>query len=124
DIRENESPSAVADAVLAAADGDLILVKRGVTYDLPEEALDKSITIQAAHGFGEQKAKLYTTGNWNIAEGAQIDHIRFINLEIRGADYSGDYVFNPNTNNVNVRELLFENCTMGTFRGILRVRGT
>ncbi|WP_339868863.1 DUF4957 domain-containing protein [uncultured Algoriphagus sp.] len=124
DIRDNESPSAVADAVEVAADGDLILVKRGVTYDLPSEALDKSITIQAAYGFGEQKAKLYTTGNWNIAEGAQIDHIRFIDLEIRGADYSGDYVFNPNTKNVNVKELLFENCKMGTFRGILRVRGT
>ncbi|WP_425635814.1 DUF4957 domain-containing protein [Algoriphagus yeomjeoni] len=124
DIRDNESPSAVADAVLAAADGDLILVKRGVTYDLPSENLDKSITIQAAYGFGEQKAKLYTTGNWNIAEGAQIDHIRFIDLEIRGADYTGDYVFNPNTSGVNVRELLFENCTMGTFRGIIRIRGT
>lgn len=124
DIRENESPSAVADAVLAAADGDLILVKRGVTYDLPSDALDKSITIRAAYGFGEQKAKLYTTGNWNIAEGAQIDHIRFIDLEIRGADYSGDYVFNPNTSGVNVRELLFENCQIGTVRGILRIRGT
>lgn len=124
DIRDNESPTAVADAVLAAADGSIILVKRGVTYDLPSEALDKSITIQAAYGFGEQKAKLYTTGNWNIAEGAQIDHIRFIDLEIRGADYTGDYVFNPNTSGVNVKELLFQNCTMGTFRGILRIRGT
>lgn len=124
DLRDNESPSAVADAVLAAADGDLILVKRGVTYDLPSEALDKSITIQAAYGFGEQKAKLYTTGNWDISEGAKIDHIRFIDLEIRGADYTGDYVFNPNTSGVNVRELLFENCKMGTFRGILRIRGT
>ncbi|MEB2777787.1 DUF5123 domain-containing protein [Algoriphagus sp. D3-2-R+10] len=124
DVRDNESPSAVADAVLAAADGDLILVKRGMTYDLPRDALDKSITIRAAYGFGEQKAKLYTTGNWDIAEGAQIDHIRFIDLEIRGADYTGDYVFNPNTSGVNVRELLFENCKMGTFRGILRIRGT
>ncbi len=124
DIRDNESPSAVADAVLAAADGDLILVKRGVTYDLPKEPLDKSITIRAAYGFGEQKAKLYTTGNWDIAEGAQIDHIRFVDLELRGADYSGDYIFNPNTKNVNVGELLFENCQIGTVRGILRIRGT
>lgn len=124
DIRDSESPSAVADAVLTAADGDLILVKRGMTYDLPKEPLDKSITIRAAYGFGEQKAKLYTTGNWDIAEGAQIDHIRFIDLEIRGADYSGDYLFNPNTSGINVGELLFVNCTIGTFRGILRIRGT
>lgn len=124
DVRDNESPSAVADAVLTAPEGAIILVKRGVTYDLPEEPLTRSITIRAAYGFGEQKAKLYTTGNWNIAEGAQIDHIRFVDLELRGADYSGDYIFNPNTSNVNVRELLFENCQIGTVRGIIRIRGT
>ncbi len=124
DVRDNQSPSAVADAVLAAPDAAIILVKRGVTYDLPSEPLTKSITIQAAYGFGEQKAKLYTTGNWNIAEGSQIDHIRFIDLELRGADYSGDYIFNPNTDDVNVREVLFENCQIGTVRGIFRIRGT
>lgn len=124
DIRDNDSPSAVADAVAAAHPGATILVKRGMTYDLPEEDLDKSITIQAAYGFGEQKARLVTTGNWNIAEGSQIDFIRFVDLEIRGEDYSGDYVFNPNTDGVNVGELLFDNCVLTTFRGIIRIRGT
>lgn len=124
DVRDNTSPTAVADAVAEAPDGAIILVKRGRTYDLPSEALTKSITIQAAYGFGEQKAKLYTTGNWNIGEGSQIDHIRFVGLEIRGADYSGDYVFNPNANNIRVGELSFENCEIGTLRGILRIRGT
>ncbi|UCS92868.1 DUF5123 domain-containing protein [Echinicola marina] len=124
DIRDNESPSAVSDAVAAAPDGAIILVKRGVTYDFPSQNLNKSITIRAAYGFGEQKAKLYTTGNWDIDDGSQIDHIRFIDLELRGADYSGDYVFNPNRDNVHVGELSFENCEIGTFRGILRVRSS
>lgn len=124
DLTQNESPSAVADAVASAPDGAIILVKRGVTYDLPQDDLTKSITIRAAYGFGAQKAKLYTTGNWNIAANSTIDHINFINLEIRGEDFSGDYVFNPNTDNVYVRELNFENCEIGTFRGILRIRGT
>src|SRR5699024_8912850 len=57
DLTEDESPTAVANAVASAADGAIILVKRGVTYDLPEEDLTKSITIQAAYGFGPQKAK-------------------------------------------------------------------
>ncbi|TRZ43698.1 DUF5123 domain-containing protein [Robertkochia solimangrovi] len=124
DLREDESPEAVANAVAMAPDGAIILVKRGVSYDLPEDALDKSITIRAAYGFGEKKARLYTTGNWNIAGGSNIDHIHFVDLEIRGADYSGDYVFNPNTSDVYVRELLFDNCQIGTFRGIMRIRGT
>ena len=124
DVRENTSLSAVADAVATAPDGATILVKRGMTYDLPSKDLDKSITIRAAYGFGPDKAKLYTTGNWNIAGGAQIDHIRFVDLELRGADYSGDYVFNPNASGIRVGELSFDNCEIGTFRGILRIRGT
>lgn len=124
DIRADESPSAVENAVLTAPDGAIILVKRGVTYDLPSTALNnKSITIRGAYGFGEQKAKLYTTGNWNIASGSNIDHIRFIDLEVRGADYGGDYVFNPSSGNTNVNEILFDNCKIGTFRGIMRLRG-
>jgi hypothetical protein len=125
DIRADESPSAVANAVSSAPDGAIILVKRGITYDLPSTSLDnKSITIRAAYGFGEQQAKLYTTGNWNIASGSNIDHIRFIDLEIRGADYGGDYVFNPSSGNTNVNEILFDNCKIGTFRGIMRLRGS
>ncbi|HLV63804.1 DUF4957 domain-containing protein [Galbibacter sp.] len=124
DLTENESPSAVADAVAAAPDGAIILVKRGVTYDLPQDDLTKSITIRGAYGFGPQKAKLYTTGNWNIAENSTIDHIKFVDMEIRGEDFSGDYVFNPNTDNIYVRELNFENCEIGTLRGIIRIRGT
>ncbi len=122
DIRDNESPSAVSDAVAAAPDGAIILVKRGVTYDFPSDNLNKSITIRAAYGFGEQKAKLFTTGNWDIDDGSDIDHIRFIDLELRGEDYGGDYVFNPNRENVHVGELSFDKCEIGTFRGILRVR--
>lgn len=124
DIRADESPLAVANAVASAPDGAIILVKRGVVYDLPSDDLDKSITIRAAYGFGEQKAKLYTTGNWNIANDATIDHIRFIDIEIRGEDYSGDYVFNPDRTNVYVGEILFENCEIGTLRSLMRIRKT
>jgi hypothetical protein len=124
DIRENTDPQAVANAVAGAADGSVILVKRGVSYDLPTTALNKSITIRAAYGFGEQKARLYTTTNWNIAGGSTIDHVRFIGLELRGDDYGGDYIFNPSSNDISVNEVVFEDCEIGTLRGIMRIRGT
>ncbi|UKM66483.1 DUF5123 domain-containing protein [Flavobacteriaceae bacterium GSB9] len=126
DIRDDESPSAVTNAVAAAQDGDIILIKRGITYDLPTNSnpLTKSITIRGAYGFGEQKAKLFTTGNWGIAQGSNIGHIRFIDVEIKGEDYGGDYVFNPNTGDTNIEELLFDNCKISTLRGIFRLRGT
>lgn len=124
DIRDNESPTAVADAVATAPEGAIILVKRGVTYEFPDDDLDKSVTIRAAYGFGEKKAQLYTTGNWNVAEGSNIDHIRFIGLELRGEDYTGDYVFNINEDNVFIGELLFEGTHLTNFRGVARIRST
>lgn len=128
DIREDTGPQAVVTAVASAPDDAIILVKRGVVYDMPTVALNKSITIRAAYGFGAKRAQLHNTnGNWNIATGSTIDHIRFIGLEIRGdnfPDATGTYVFNPNVANVNVREILFEDCVINTMRGVMRIRNT
>lgn len=123
-LTENEDPDAVINAVAMAADGDIILLKKGVLYNLPSESLDKSITIRGAYGFEPQQAILFTTGNWNLVEGSSIDHIRFIDLELRGEDPGGDYVFNPSRDALTtVRELTFDNCFINSFRGIIRVRG-
>ena len=122
DLRGDDNPEAVSNAVASAPDGSTILVSRGSFYEFPEDNLTKSITIRGAYGFGEEKAQLYTTGNWDIAANSTIDHIRFIDLELRGEDYTGDYVFNPNRENVYVGELLFENCRISNFRGIVRIR--
>ena len=124
DIRENESPDAVENAVATAPSGSIILVKRGVTYDLPDDNLTKAITIRAAYGFGEQKAKLVTGGNWDIEDGSTIDHIRFVGLEIEGEDFEGDYVFNPNRSDVTVGTVEFDDCLLRRFRGIMRIRTT
>ncbi|MCB9274191.1 MAG: DUF4957 domain-containing protein [Lewinellaceae bacterium] len=124
DLSGSEDPDAVGAAVLNAADGNIILLKKGVLYNFPSENLNKSITIRGAYGFGAQKAILFTTGNWNIENGASINHIRFIDLELRGEDIGGDYVFNPNNDmETTVEELTFDNCIINTFRGIIRVRG-
>lgn len=123
DVRQNESATAITDAVSMAPDGSVILVKKGMVYDLPRTGLNKSITIRGAYGFGRQKAKLMAAGGWDILENSAIDHIRFIDVEIRGGNYSAHYVFNPQRSNVSVREIVFENCDLGTLRGIMRIRG-
>lgn len=122
-LSNSEDPDAVVNAVASATDGQVIVVKKGVQYNLPSTPLDKSITIIGAYGFGTQKATLFTTGNWNFADGATVDHVRFIDLELRGEDIGGDYVFNPNnTNTTTINELTFDNCIINTFRGIIRIR--
>lgn len=124
DIRADTSPSAIDNALAIAPEGATILVKRGMTYDMPSYAFNKSVTIRAAYGFGEKKAKLYKDGNMFIAPNTNINHIRFIDLEIRGKNYAANYVFNPNQNNTIINELTFDNCKIGTVRGIVRLRGT
>lgn len=124
DIRADTSPTAIDNALATAPDGATILVKRGMTYDMPIYAFNKSVTIRAAYGFGEKKAKLFKNGNMNIASGTNIDHIRFIDLEIRGKDYAANYVFNPSSGNTVINELTFDNCKIGTVRGVIRLRGT
>jgi len=122
DIRANTSPLAIDNALATAPDGAIILVKRGMTYDMPTFAFNKSVTIRAAYGFGEKKARLYKDGNMNIAVGVNIDHIRFVDLEIRGKKYDANYVFNPSSGTTVINELLFDNCKIGTLRGIVRLR--
>ncbi|MBA0884822.1 DUF5123 domain-containing protein [Flavobacterium undicola] len=124
DIRANQSLSAVENALATAPNGATILVKRGVTYDMPTFAINKSVTIRAAYGFGEKKARLLKDGNMNIASGVTIDYIRFIDVEIRGKKYDANYAFNPTSVNTTITELLFDNCKIGTLRGILRLRNT
>jgi hypothetical protein len=122
-LTESEDPDAVINAVATASEGQIIVVKKGVVYNLPSVPLDKSITIRGSQGFGSEKAVLYTTGNWNIAGGATVDHVRFIDLELRGADIGGDYVFNPsNSAPTYINELTFDDCILNNFRGIIRIR--
>jgi hypothetical protein len=123
DLRDNDDPTAVATAITAAPDGAIILVRRASMHYMPNVAVNKSITIQAAYGFGTKKAQLFNkNGNWNIAGGAVIDHLRFVDLELRGGAMSATYVFNPATDNISVREVLFEDCVINTMRGIMRIR--
>ncbi len=125
DLTANADPGSLQSAYLTSNEGDIIVLKKGRTYDLPnsDNAANHSITIIGDLGFEDSKAKLYTTGNWNIVPGSDIDHIRFINVEIEGEDMGGDYVFNPNlTGETHLRELYFEDCIINNVRGVIRIR--
>ncbi len=123
DLSQSEDPDAVINAIPGADDGQIIVLKKGFRYNLPSDPLDKSVTITSAYGFGSQKAVLYTTGNWNFVPGSMINHVKFIDVEIRGEDFGGDYVFNPNISDLTIVDTLsFDNCVITNLRGIARIR--
>lgn len=119
DLRADENPDAVINALTTAPNNSIILVKRGVKYNAPSVALDKSVTIQAAYGFGEERAKLIFSGNFDVADGAIVDHLRFVGLELRGTDWGGKYVMNMGKTST-LNEMNFEDCYITNFRGVLR----
>lgn len=125
DLTNNQDPDAVVNAIDGAVDGAVIVIKKGFTYNLPSTALSKSLTIRGSIDFGTEKAVLFTSGNWNFASGANIGHVRFVDLEVRGNDIGANYVFNPNNSSTtNIDELSFDNCIINNFRGIIRIRGS
>ncbi len=119
DLSDSEDRTAVETAIASANDGDIILVKRGVEYDAPGVQLNKSITIRAAYGFGEQKARLLFPSNFDLEDGANVDHLRFIDLELRGTDWGGKYVINI-SKTATLNEFSIDNCYVTNFRGVFR----
>jgi hypothetical protein len=122
-LSTSEDANAVTNAIATATEGQIILLKKGVQYNLPTTNLTVSLTFVSAYGFGSQKAILYTTSSANINNGATINHLRFIDVELRGSDIGVTYVLNPNnTTTTNINELTFDNCVITNMRGILRIR--
>ncbi len=123
DLTTNTDPDAVVNLYPVLNDGDTIVLNKGFQYNLPpsEVPANKSITFVGEIDFADSLARLYTEGNWKLAGGAVIDHIRFINLELRGQDYTGDYVMN-NDESATVNEIVFQDCEINHFRGLMRMK--
>ncbi len=124
DLSESDDPNALATALPNVVEGGIIVLKKGGVYTLSTTVpFTKSVTITSAYGFGDQKTLINTTGGGLIGDGAKIDYIRFVNLEIKGADIGASYVFNPDkTVNTSLAELTFDNCILSNMRGLLRIR--
>ncbi|REA61546.1 DUF5123 domain-containing protein [Dyadobacter luteus] len=121
-LTKSEDPTALATALAAAPSGSVIVLKKGVSYNTPTVALDKSITIASAQGFEEKPATLINC-NWNIANGVTLDLVKFQGVQIIGSGIASAYVFNPSPSALTtVKELVFDDCTISELRGILRIR--
>lgn len=126
DLSESDDPKAVINAFPNAPDGAILLLKKGVSYELPIVGLAKSITIKGDYGFTDKKAGLVSGiagSNWAFANGVKGLKVVFDDLEISGVSFDAHYVFNPaNTVLTDIEELRFENCIIRNLRGIVRTR--
>ena len=76
--------------MLAAQDGGIILLKKKVsdiTFQI--DLLNKSLTIKGAYGLTPDRAALFSTSDWKVEVGANIDHVNFDDIEFIGEDMAG-----------------------------------
>lgn len=126
DLTTNEAPNALDAALTSAAEGSIILLKKGVRYNFPATSveLNKSVTIKGAYDLTEPKAQLYSTGDWRVKAGVTIANVTFDDVHIGGSDPGAVYVFNINNSGTPtiITNLLFKNCIITSLRGIARLR--
>ncbi|MPR35202.1 DUF5123 domain-containing protein [Salmonirosea aquatica] len=122
DLSKSNDSTALATAVSTAAEGAIIVLKKGVRYLTPTTPLNKSITITSAYGFGEKLATMVNC-NWNIADGSSLNTVKFSGIEIIGGGIGSSYIFNPNPSVLTTLEnLIIEDCIVSELRGVLRIR--
>lgn len=126
DLTTNDAPTALDAALTTAAEGSIILLKKGVRYNFPAASnlLSQSVTIKGAYDLTEAKAQIYSTGDWRIKAGVTIDNVTFDDIDIIGSDPGAVYVFNINNSGAptTITHLTFKNCTITSLRGIVRLR--
>src|SRR5690606_10082731 len=93
DLRQSSDPMILQQTLNTVPAGSTIALKRGMTYTITETfRLDRDVTIMSEPGFGAQ-AKLVMSSSFDVAEGSQIDLLKFEDVEITG-DIGSTYVFN------------------------------
>ncbi|MGV3510328.1 MAG: DUF5123 domain-containing protein [Sphingobacteriaceae bacterium] len=100
--------------------GSVILLDRGMTYNMSSYNLNGALTLVSGLGFGPVATIKYT-GNFNFVAGSTIDSLSFMDLNMYSTDYNGKYVLNG-SNNAEVGKITFDNCTAKIFRGFVRLQ--
>ncbi|GAB3533827.1 DUF4957 domain-containing protein [Pontibacter brevis] len=117
-----DRPSVLEDTLLQVESGSIVVLKKGVTYTISSTLdLDRSVTIMSENTVNPDKATIFFTSNFNIAEGSQIDSVVFKDVVMRSNDYGGTYVFNID-NPSTIGKIKFESSRAEIFRGIARIK--
>lgn len=126
DLTQNTNPDTLTAAYLSTlADGTLLVLKRGFTYNLTGGiALEKSITFISESNFGSP-AVINIAGNFNFKASGTVGTVAFNMVDLIGNTaknaYNSYYVFNVNVA-CNVTNINFNNCRIKNLRGVIRAQ--
>lgn len=123
DLRGKNDPNLLITTLKdpATTSGSTIILDGDMTYNGTGYSFDKSITIKSGYSTSSAGAIVNITSNFNLAAGSVISSIVFDGITFTGT--TSTYIFNINTG-ASVEDVKFENCSIKTFRGVIRVQGS
>jgi hypothetical protein len=116
-------PSVLVDTLPIIPSGSIVVLERGQTYTVTANTpLSKSVTILSGDDLlNPNLAMIYFTSNFNFTASATIDSLKFSNVAMRSDNWTSRYIFNT-TGGATVNKMIFENCRLGAFRGLVRLQ--
>jgi hypothetical protein len=111
----------LVDTLQYVADGSIILLEGGRTYNAGGYAFEKSVTIRSGYSFTPAFPLIHCGSNYNIADGSNVDSLIFRDVAFSG-DFGGNYVFNIDKSG-SIGEIKFDNTRIHSLRGITRIKG-
>jgi hypothetical protein len=128
DLSGIDNPEILADTLPDVADGAIILLGPGKTYNhfLEGEggyAIDKSLEFRSSDPAAADLPRIDCRQNFNFLDGANVGSVVFKNIAFdNGEDgFDNRYVFNIDVN-ATVGEIAFESCDIRSIRGIVRLK--
>jgi len=120
DLRASSDPMILQNTLNTVPAGSTIALKRGMTYTITETfKLDRDVTITSEPGFGNQ-ARIQMSSSFDVAEGSQINLIKFEDVEITG-EMTSTYAFNLSPAST-IKKIEFEACRISDQRGVVRLK--
>lgn len=115
-------PSVLADTLPIIPSGSIIILKRGLTYNITSgTSLNKSMTILSGPDFIPDLASVFMGSNFNLTANAAIDSLVFKDVNMYSDDYNAKYIFNINQVGT-IGKVKFENVRGHKFRGFFRMQ--
>ncbi len=119
DLTGIDNANILNDTLPDLMDGSIVVLDANMTYNAGY-AFDKSVTLKSNDPTGMMMPVVDCADNFNFADGATIDSIVFMNLNIKG-DFDGNYVLNSNVS-ATIGKLKFDGCHIHSLRGVLRMK--
>ncbi|GAB3821981.1 hypothetical protein GCM10028895_25270 [Pontibacter rugosus] len=117
-----DRPSVLQDTLLQVESGSIIVLKKGMTYNISSAVLlDRSLTIMSENTVAPGRANVFFTSNFDFKAGAQVDSVVFKDVTLTGNKIDADYVFNIG-NASTIGTIKFESSIISNFRGVTRIK--